>query len=444
MTCMLLLVVGQPLLATALAQTNDAAREERQTAVANWVDSHLSGLVERYKHLHANPELSFQEKDTAAYVAGYLREAGYTVTTDIGRTGLAAVLENRDGPTVLIRTDLDALPIYEQTGLPYASKVEVARPDGGKVGVMHACGHDIHMTMLMGTAELLSELRDMWHGTVVLIGQPAEELGSGARAMIEDRLFERVPKPDYCLALHVKHDLPADTVGYTAGWAFANVDSVDIIIYGQGGHGARPHQAVDPIVAAAAVVTNLQTLVSRRIDPVESAVVTVGSIHGGSKHNIIPDSVKLQLTVRSYTDEVRRQLLHGIKQIAIDTCRTYGCPRSPDVTVLDEHTPASFNDPQLTALAVKVFKSALGDDKVLELPPEMGGEDFGVFARKLQVPGLQYRVGVVAPGRAESARNLPSVHSSRFAPLPEPTIRTSVVSMCDLALALWAGDFGEQ
>ncbi len=302
--------------AEGLSTTHSAADAG---AVSRWLVGHMPSLLETYKHLHAHPELSLQEVKTAALLADGLTKSGYKVVSGVGGTGVVAVLANGPGPTVLIRGDMDALPIIEETGSEYISKVRVTKDDGSTVGVMHACGHDVHSTMLLGTGQMLSDLRERWRGTVVLVAQPAEEIGQGARMMIEDGLFERFPKPDFCIALHVQHNLPIGHIGYTSGWAFANVDSVDITIFGRGGHGARPNMAIDPIVTAAHVITSLQTIVSRRLDPLERAVITVGSIHGGSKHNIIPDEVKLQLTVRSYTDDVRKQLLDSIRQIATDT-----------------------------------------------------------------------------------------------------------------------------
>ena len=440
-TLALVLMGSQICSADGLRTTHSAADA---SAVGNWLEQNMTNLLETYKHLHANPELSLQEVKTAALLAEGLQQSGYRVTTGVGNTGVVAVLTNGDGPTVLIRGDMDALPIIEETGLDYMSKVRFTKDDGTKVGVMHACGHDVHSTMLLGTGRLLSELRQRWRGTVVLVAQPAEEIGQGARLMIEDGLFERFPKPNFCIALHVHHDLPVGHIGYTSGWSFANVDSVDITIFGRGGHGARPNAAVDPIVIAAHVVTSLQTIVSRRLDPLDRAVITVGSIHGGSKHNIIPNEVKLQLTVRSYTDEVRKQLLDGIRQIATDTCKTFGSPKPPVVTVLnDDHTPASYNDPALTAAAAGLFSSLFGDENVDELPPEMGGEDFSRFARELKVPGLQFRIGTVSAGAVAASKlpgapPLPSVHSSKFAPIPEPTLHTAVTAMSNLALALLA------
>lgn len=417
-------------------------REPQAQAVQRWLDGNLAALTATCRHLHANPELSLHEEKTAELVARDLKAAGCEVTTGVGGHGVVGVLRNGAGPVVLVRGDMDALPIVEDTGLDYASKVTVTEPDGRVVGVMHACGHDVHTTMLIGTAQALSALRDLWRGTAVLIAQPAEELGLGAGAMIDDGLFERFPRPQYCLSLHVSHKLPAGTVGYVPGWAAANVDSVDITIFGRGGHGARPNSTVDPIVTAAYVITQLQTLVSRRVDPIAPAVVTVGSIHGGSKHNVIPDEVRLQLTVRSYTDEVRRQLLDGIRQITTDVCKSFGCPRPPDV-VVDEatFTPACYNDPGLTVGAAEVFRKLLGDEHVVQLEPEMGGEDFGQFARRLGVPGLQYSLGSIsqeayAASQAPGAAPLPSLHSSRYVADTGPAVRAGVSTMTTLTMSL--------
>ncbi len=433
---------------TAFAQTAAAIElnptEVQTKAISTWVEAHLAGFVDTYKHLHANPELSFQELKTSTLVAKSLEKSGFEVTHGVGKTGVVAVLKNGDGPTVLIRGDMDGLPVVEKTGLPYASKVEVKNADGTTVGAMQACGHDVHTTMVIGIGQLLVDLRDQWSGTVVLIAQPAEEIGRGSKAMIADGLFERFPKPDYCLSLHVLHDLPVGSVGYTAGWANANVDSVDITIFGKGGHGARPHSTVDPIVTAAHVVTALQTIVSRRLSPTEPGVVSVGSIHGGSKHNIIPDEVKLQLTVRSYSDEVRSLLLDSIRQITVDTCKTMSCPKPPLVVIDDdEYTPAAYNDPALTEAAASLFRNLLGKDNVFELPPTMGGEDFGRYAKHLGVPGLQYRVGVVSRERWQAslepgASPLPSLHSALFYPEPEETVKLSLESMANLAFGLLA------
>lgn len=420
-----------------LAARHDAARD---AVIAKWLDAGEKELLSTYQHLHAHPELSLEEKETAALVARELAEAGYEVTSEVGGHGVVAVLRNGDGPTLLVRGDMDALPVTEETSLPYASKVKVVRSDGTTVGVMHACGHDVHVTSLLGTAKLLAVERARWSGTLVVVAQPAEELGRGALMMIEAGLLRRFPRPDWTLALHVDSEIAAGKVAVVSGWAAANVDSVDITIHGRGGHGARPHHAQDPVVTAAHVVTALQTIVSRRIDPQDPAVVTVGSIHAGTKHNVIPDTAALQLTVRSYSEPVRRQLLDGIGEITAGVCRALGCPKPPEVRLLPEHTPAVYNDPALSDAARGVFRAALGEDALVETKPTMAGEDFGRYARALGVPGLQFRLGAVAPKAHERSRRagtqLPSLHSSRFAPDARATLRTGVRALASLALAL--------
>ena len=287
------------------------------------VDAHLDELVGLYKHLHTHPELSFQEFETAKRVAEELRKAGAEVTSGVGKLGVVGVLRNGEGPTVLVRADLDALPVTEATGLPYASTAKATAAGKDEVGVMHACGHDVHMTCLVGTARWLAEHKDRWKGTVVLIGQPAEEMIGGAQAMLEDGLYTRFPKPDFALALHVISDQPTGTVAYTSGPALAGSTAVDVVIRGKGGHGAAPHDTVDPIVLAALAVLDFQTIVSREVNPIHPAVVTVGSIHGGTKHNIIPDEVRLQLTLRAYRDEVAAQLIDGIKRRVAGLARAH-------------------------------------------------------------------------------------------------------------------------
>lgn len=399
-------------------------------------------LIAYYTDLHTSPELSFSEKETARKIAAKLEPLGYKVATGIGGTGVVGVLENGTGPTVMIRGDMDALPVVEETGLSYASKVRVKREDGSEVGVMHACGHDMHQTCLLGTARVLSELRDKWRGKVMIVAQPAEEIGSGARAMIKDGLFERFGKPDYVLALHVSANHPAGTVAYASGWALANVDSVDVTIHGRGGHGSRPHETIDPIVMAAHVITALQTIVSRRINAQEAAVITVGSVHAGSKHNIIPDTAKLQITVRSYTEEVRQTLLAGIKQVTVNTCRALGAEKDPDVIIREhEFTPATYNDPALSEAGAEIIRKTIGFERVSTTEPVMAAEDFSEYARALKVPSFLFWLGSVPEDRYEASLReggepLPSLHSSKFYPDPEPTAATGVRSMTSLALSL--------
>lgn len=430
-------------LATLIVSARLPSAREEPAKGASAKDSlkEVDGLVAKefpdleafYKHLHANPELSLEEFRTAARLAEELKKLGFTVTTKVGGTGVVGVLENGKGPTVLVRTDMDALPVIEKTGLPYASKVRVRDKQGREVGVMHACGHDMHMTCWLGTAKVLAATKDRWKGTLVFIGQPAEEIGTGARRMLEDGLFKRFPKPDFALALHCDSQAPHGTVVYTDGLALANVDSVDIVVKGKGGHGAAPHTTVDPIVLAARIVLDLQTLVSRETNPTDPAVVTVGSIHGGSKHNIIPDEVKLQLTVRSTKDSVRAHLLAGIKRIAEGCAKAANAP-VPTVKVDEsEFTPALFNDPALTKKTVALFREILGANNVRERPPILGGEDFSRYGRA-GVPIFLYFLGTVPPEKYEASKKegaapLPSLHSDVYAPVPTPSIRTGVRTM---------------
>ncbi len=403
------------------------------------VAKELASLEEFYKELHQSPELSLQEFRTAAKLEAELKKLGFQVTGKVGGTGVVGVLENGKGPTVLVRTDMDALPVIERTGLPYASKVRTRDKQGREVGVMHACGHDMHMTCWLGTARVLIALRDQWKGTLVFIGQPAEEIGTGARMMLADGLFTRFPKPDVCLALHCDSQAPHGTIAFTEGLALANVDSVDIVVKGKGGHGAAPHTTVDPIVLAARIILDLQTLVSRENNPTDPAVVTVGSIHGGSKHNIIPDEVRLQLTVRSTKDSVRAKLLSGIKRIAEGCAQAANAPK-PIVTVDEsEFTPALYNEPNLTRKTVALFREILGSDKVIERPPILGGEDFSRYGRA-GVPIFMYFLGTVPPekyaaAQQEGAAPLPSLHSDQYAPVPRPSIETGVRTLSMAALS---------
>lgn len=424
-------------LALALIPGVVQAKEMKHAELAG-LDQLYPELDAFYLDLHQTPELSLHEEKTAAKLADKLRRLGYEVTTGVGGTGVVAVMRNGSGKTLLVRADMDALPVKEQTGLPYASKVTAKDDSGAIVPVMHACGHDVHMTSLIGAAALLAKAKDRWRGTLVLIGQPAEEKVSGAAAMLKDGLLTRFPKPDFAVAIHDADDIPAGKIGYTPGYALANVDSVDITIFGRGGHGAYPHRTVDPIVIAARTIVALQTIVAREKDPIEPAVVTVGSIHGGSKHNIIPDEVKLQLTVRSFKDEVRSRVLAAITRIAKAEAAAAGAPKEPTVTV-GESIGATYNDPALTRRIAGVLSQALGTENVTEQPAKMGAEDFGAFARA-GVPAVQFMVGAVEPQKYEKAKAtgaaLPSLHSSEFAPDRERTIRTGVSALTLVALDL--------
>jgi hippurate hydrolase len=421
------------------------AADVRATVKAQ-VNQRYPALLELYKHLHAHPELSLCEEKTSARLADELRRAGYEVTTTVGGYGVVAVLKNGAGPTVLVRADIDALPVKEQTGLPYASAVTAKDPAGKGVNVMHACGHDVHMTCLVGTAQVLAQLKDRWHGTLVLIAQPAEELGGGAQRMLADGLFTRFPRPDYCLALHDTSDVPAGAINYTPGFSHANVDSVDITVRGVGGHGAHPYKTKDPVVLASQIVLALQTIVSREVKAGEPAVVTVGSIHGGTKHNIIPDEVKLQLTVRSYADEVRKQVLDAIPRIVRGQAIAAGIPddRMPIVEIEPEYTPAVYNDPKLTMRLVALFRSVFGEANVIEEKPSMGGEDFGEYGRtEHKIPICMFAIGVVPREEFEAAQHagkpLPGLHSPLFAPAPEPTLKTGITAMTAAVLELMGG-----
>lgn len=419
----------------AMEPSPTAARAE---FVSQQINAELDKLTDLYKYLHRHPELSYQEAATSAKLAQEMRRLGFEVTTGLGGHGIVCVLRNGEGPTIMVRTDMDALPVTEKTGLPYASQEIVRGRDGKPVGVMHACGHDMHMTCWVGTAKVLSALKEKWRGTLVFIGQPAEEVGAGARMMIEAGLFQRFPKPDYALALHCDSQLKAGTISYTSGLAMANVDTVDIVVKGRGGHGAAPHTTVDPIVLAAKMVLDFQTIVSRELDPVDPAVVTVGSIHGGTKHNIIPNEVRLQLTVRSTKDEVRTKILAAIKRIAKGHALAARAPE-PEVNIdPSEFTPALVNDGELTKRLTTLFRTVLGPEKVSERPLSLGGEDFARYGRE-GIPIFLYFLGTIDDERWQAAQKpdappLPSMHSEKFWPAIEPTIRTGVLTM---SLAIW-------
>ena len=394
------------------------------------IDRELPSLIATYQTLHAAPELSMQEQKTSTLVANRLRDLGYDVTERVGKYqqpgttcyGVVAVMRNGNGPVVLLRTDMDALPVAEQTGLPYASTVTAKSPTGGEAtNVMHACGHDLHMTALMGTARVLADTKSQWHGTIVLIGQPAEEIVQGALAMLRDGLYERFPKPNYALAVHDSGNIESGKVGFTPGYAMAASDSVDITVRGIGGHGAFPQSTKDPIVVASEIVLALQTIVSRESSPLDPVVVTVGSIHGGTKRNIIPDEVKLFLTVRTYKPEVRQRVLSSIERIAKGVALTAGIPddHAPIVTILtSESTPATYNDPTLTRRVAAAVAKQVGEKNVVEDEPVMGSEDFSRYSLDHVIPAVMLRIGAADPARIASGARLPSLHSSKFAPTP--------------------------
>jgi hippurate hydrolase len=401
-----------------------------------WVKTEAEELTQFYKSLHQAPELSYEEEKTAARMAGQLREMGFEATERVGGHGVVGLLKNGDGPTLLLRADMDALPVVEETGLEYASQVKVRDARGATVGVMHACGHDMHMTMLVGTLKYLAGHRDQWKGTLMPIFQPAEERGGGAQAMLDDGLFVRFPRPNYALALHVAADRTTGKVAWRTGYAMANVDSVDVVVKGKGGHGAFPHTTIDPVVIAAKLVLDLQTIVSREMKPIEPVVVTVGSIHGGTKHNIIGDECRLQLTVRTYKLEVREQVFEAIRRKAKAAAESAGAPE-PEISFSDG-TPALANDAELAKRIEPAVRKAVGKENVEEAEPTMGGEDFGAFGRA-GVPILMMSVGAVPRERMDKYQaegGAPSLHSPKFYPDIEPTMTTGITALVSASLEL--------
>ncbi len=408
------------------------------------IKADLPSLMEIYRDLHANPELSGEEVRTAAKLATEARRLGFDVTEKVGGTGVVAVMKNGAGPTVMIRADMDGLPLVEKTGLPFASKVRAKTREGNDTGVMHACGHDTHMTGWVGTARQLVARKGDWSGTLVMILQPAEETGEGAKAMLEDGLYTRFPKPDYVMAFHDAAGAPAGFIGYAPGYALANVDSVDIEVKGVGGHGAYPHTTKDPIVVASRIVGALQTLVSREIDPQDPAVVTVGSFQAGYKHNIIPDKANLLLTVRSYSDETRAKLLDGIKRIAEGEAVTAGLPedRMPVIRVRDdEFTPSTYNSPEFSMEMAQLFEARFGKERVVQSKPVMGGEDFSRYRRADEsIKSMIFWVGGVPMDEYQEAKKegkkLPSLHSPLWAPDAEKVVATGAEALTAAALDL--------
>jgi len=414
--------------------------------------SELPSLLSIYKDVHAHPELSTREEKTSALIAKELRAVGCEVTEGFGKYdnpnlkcyGVIGIMKNGTGPTVLVRTDMDALPVEEETGLPYASKVTTKDDNGREVHVMHACGHDAHMAAFIGTARALQRLKDEWSGTIMFVAQPAEETVGGARALLKGGLYNRFGEPDFALGFHDKADLQTGHIGVTPGYTYANVDGVDVTVRGIGGHGAYPHKTKDPIMLAAEMINAWQTITSRENNPLDPIVVTVGSIHGGTKHNIIPDEVKMQLTVRTYKSEVRDRVLKAIDEIAKGIASAGGVPpdRSPIVTVLkDQFTPSTYNNPDLTKRLVAVWKRTLGDENVEIVDPTMGGEDFSEYSLpNHSIPAVDFHIGAVDPDKMaqykKEGKELPTLHSSKFAPVPEPTIRVGIIGMTSAVLDL--------
>jgi amidohydrolase len=420
---------------------------------AQLAQQELPSLLSIYKDVHSHPELSTQEERTSALVAKHLNSVGCEVTEHMVKYdlpeqkgyGVVGVMKNGDGPVVLVRTDMDALPVQEETGLPYSSKVTAKNEKDDEVHVMHACGHDVHIATFIGVARALAKLKDEWHGTILFVALPAEELGTGARAMLNDGLYTRFPKPTFALGFHDKADLETGKIGVTPGYTYAAVDSVDVTVHGVGGHGAYPHKTKDPIVLSAEIINMWQTIASRENNPLDPIVVTVGSIHGGTKHNIIPDEVQMQLTVRTYKSDVRERVLAEIDQIATGCASAGGWPQDkmPEVKVRrDEFTPATYNNPDLTKRLLGVWKQSLGEKNVEIVDPTMGGEDFAEYSLPdHSIPAVDFHVGAVAPEKIAASKKpgaapLPSLHSSKFAPVPEPTIRTGLVAMTSAVLDL--------
>lgn len=393
------------------------------------IDAIYPELDKLYVDLHQNPELAFQEKQTSAKLAERLKAMGYDVTTGVGGTGIVAILKNGDGPTVLLRTDMDALPIEEKTGLPFASHVKEKNANGDTVPVMHACGHDVHMASWIGTAKLMAQDRQQWRGTLMLIGQPAEEVVSGASAMIKDGLFTKFPHPDFAFAVHDDDSMPAGVVGFHSGPFRASADSVDITIFGKGGHGAKPQATIDPVLIASRTVVALHNIISREIDPQDPAVITVGSINGGNTYNVIPDQVKLQLTVRSYSPVVRKHLLASIERVAKGESLAGGAPKEPVVTV-KPGTDTVVNDAETTARIVNALKKSLGDEAVHPMPAYMTSEDFSEYAQN-GTKAVLLHVGAQEPAKFASAKQsgmqLPTVHTALWQPDREPTIKTAIM-----------------
>ncbi|MCT1523584.1 M20 metallopeptidase family protein [Sphingobacterium hotanense] len=424
-----------------LIQYHAHSQEKHLDELRNLINTSFPQLERIYKDLHANPELSLQEAYTSKRLSAELTKIGISVTSNIGGYGIVGLLSNGEGPTIMIRTDMDALPIQEETGLSYASRIRMKDKNGVETAVMHACGHDFHMSTWLGVAKVLMQMKSKWKGTIVFVGQPAEEIGVGARAMIADGLFDRFPRPNYALALHVNPSLKAGTIGYCSGYALANVDNISIRVKGKGGHGASPHTAIDPIVISSRIVLGLQTIISREVSPIQSpSVITVGSIHGGTTGNIIPNEVEMKLTVRSFGKENREFLINRIKATTEGVAFASGLEKSdfPEVNVNNQYTPSVYNSPELTNLLSQELGKILGTENIVSLKQEMVGEDFGNYTMvEPRIPTLIYSVGTSEePSTIDgSVFNFP-VHSSKFSPVLDPSLKTAVLSMAYSVLVL--------
>jgi amidohydrolase len=435
-------------LLTVFCVFTGAALAQMPSALQQSVNAQLPSLIETYKDFHRHPELSHHEEQTSAKLAEDLRKLGYTVTEHVGvymdgskAWGIVAVFENGPGPRLLIRSDMDALPVEEKTGVDYASTVHYTNPEGQATPVMHACGHDIHMTVLLGTAKELVEMKSKWRGTVVLIGQPSEETIDGARAMLADHLYERFGKPDFVLSEHDDSSIAAGDVGIKGGPLLASSTSIDVLIKGIGAHGSAPQAGKDPILMAAEFIMLAQTIVSRQVDPQQPAVMTVGTIHGGLKRNIIPEEVTMGITLRTYSDKVRDQIIAALRKTAEGVAVAYGMPadRMPVVTVSQsEITPATINDPAFAERLRKVADASLGAPHVVVSDAVMGSEDVGLFSLDGTIPAVMFRLGASDPDKLAAAfkagKTLPGPHSPLFAPVYEPTIRTGVTELTAMAL----------
>ncbi len=414
------------------------ARATEPPALQALIAEDMPYLLEFYKDRHENPEISLMEKETAATLAAELRKIGFEVTEDFGGYGIVGILKNGPGPTILYRTDMDALPMYEKTGLPYKSKL-TTQYNGQEVGTMHSCGHDMHMTSWLGTARAMVKMKDQWHGTLMLIGQPAEEIGKGARLMLQAGLYQKFGVPDYGMGMHCSPTIETGKVGFGKGYTMATTESVDILVKGVGAHGASPHMSIDPVVTASMMVMELQTIVSRNLKPTESAVITVGAIEGGIKHNIIPDHVTLKLTLRTFNEEVRQMVHRRIEEIAYGVAKASGVPDDllPEITFPDEFTPANYNNEALVDIMTAAASQVIGKDNVVYAEPLMVGEDFSMYGQTAEkVPTVLYWLGT-APAERLASGNVPGLHSPYYFPVPETSIKTAVAVNTSVLLDLF-------